>query len=129
MIYENWFEISSKVKSPYCPPLDKNITTECLVIGGCFAGLHAALTLANAGKEVVLLEKRFCGGGSSGKSAGFLTHESEKDVDQLIKVYGEKKAKALHEIPKKGVDLILKMIKKNFDFHVHAVWGLNCAML
>ena len=117
MLYENWLHTGSlNIKAPYCQPLKDDIKCECLVIGGGFAGLHAALRLVDAGKEVVLLEKRICGGGSSGQSAGFLTPESESDIAQLIKTYGEKKANILRNIPIKGVDLIIKTAKKyNFN--------------
>jgi len=118
MIYENWLRtVSLNVKTPECAPLDKNLKCECLVIGAGFAGLHAALRLAEEGKEVILLEKGICGNGSSGQSAGFLTPESEKDIEQLIEVYGEKRAKTLYKIPSQGVQLILKTIKK---------YGFNC---
>ncbi len=116
MRYENWlFTGSLNIKT--CPSIKKNIKTECLVIGGGFAGLHAALRLADSGKKVVLLEKSICGGGSSGKSAGFLTPESEKDVAQLISTYGKKKAEIIYNVPIKGVDLIISTAKKN---------GFNC---
>ena len=90
MIYENWWHIASSVKTPYCPPLKKNISCDYLIIGGGFAGLHAALKLVESGKKnIVLLEKRICGGSSSGKSAGFLTPDSEEDFQKLIQRYGQ----------------------------------------
>ena len=96
MLYENWLYTGSlPIATPYCPSLDRDLRCDCVVVGGGFAGLHAALRLVNAGKSVILLEKTICGGGSSGKSGGFLTPESEKDIGQLIKTYGEKKARIL----------------------------------
>jgi len=114
MLYENWLHTGSlNIKTHYCPPLRGDIKSDFLVIGGGFAGLHAALTLAGAGEKIILLEKSFVGGGSSGKSAGFLVPESEEDMEQLIESYGEKKAKVVYSIPKKGVDLIVNTAKKN----------------
>lgn len=117
MIYENWLHTSSlKIKAYYCLPLKEDIKTDCLIIGGGFAGLHAALRLVNAGKQVVLLEKTKCGGGSSGQSAGFLAPESEKDINQLTERYGEEKAKLIYDIPRKGAELIINTAKKyNFE--------------
>ena len=113
MIYENWLRNGSlEIKSPFCPNLEGNISTDCLVIGGGFAGLHAALRLVEGGKGVVLLEKSICGGGASGQSAGFLTPESEKDLRQLIDKYGKKQAEILYKIPREGVRLILETAKK-----------------
>src|SRR3989344_1521542 len=106
MLYENWLHTGSlDIKTPYCPPLKENISTECLVIGGGIAGLHAALRLVDGGKKVILLEKRICGGSSSGQSAGFLTPESEEDTEQLIRKHGIKKAKVLYNVPSEGVKM------------------------
>ena len=113
MLYENWLYTGNlEIATTYCPPLHRNLRCDYVVIGGGFTGLHAALRLVNTGKNVILLEKRICGGGSSGKSGGFLTPESEKDIGQLIQSYGEKKANILYSIPSKGIQLILKTIKK-----------------
>mgnify|MGYP001619842520 CR=1 FL=1 len=114
MLYENWLHTGSlNIKTPYCPPLKESISTECLVIGGGIAGLHAALRLIENGKKVILLEKRICGGSSSGQSAGFLTPESEEDIERLIRRYGKKKTEIIYNIPLKGVNLITDTIKKN----------------
>lgn len=118
MIYENWLHTGSlPIKTPHCAPLKENIRADFLVIGGGFAGLHAALRLTESGKKVVLLEKTICGGSSSGKSGGFLTPESEKDIRQLIMSYGKEKANKIYKIPFDGVNLILSTIKK---------YKLNC---
>lgn len=114
MIYENWLYTGSlNIKTVYCDPLQDNLKTDCLVIGGGFAGLHAALRLINAGKKVVLIEKRFCGGSSSGQSGGFLTPESEEDLRQIIAKYGKEKGKLVYNIPRKGVKLIVDTINKH----------------
>lgn len=113
MLYKNWLEIEySDEKIPPLPSLREDIKTDCLVIGGGITGLHAAQKLADSGREVVLLEKNECGSSSSGKSAGFLTPESEEDFQKLIQRYGKEKAKIIYAIPSKGVDLILDNINK-----------------
>ena len=90
MIYENWLQTELlNIKTHDCPSLKEHIETDCLVIGGGIAGLHAALRLVDSGKKVVLLEKNICGGSSSGKSAGFLTPDSEEDFQKLIQRYGQ----------------------------------------
>jgi gamma-glutamylputrescine oxidase len=47
------------------------------LIGGGAAGLAAAARLMGTGKKVVLLERNICEGSSTGKSAGFMTPDSE----------------------------------------------------
>ncbi|MBS3093920.1 FAD-binding oxidoreductase [Candidatus Pacearchaeota archaeon] len=117
MLYENWLQTASlNIKTAYCPPLKRDVTSDCLVIGGGIAGLHAAFRLANAGKEVILLEKTMCGGSSSGQSGGFLTPESEEDIKKLIKRYGRKRAGIIYNIPLSGVNMIVSTIK-DYNFN------------
>lgn len=111
MILKNWWLRGLQGKAT-CPKLSKDITTEYLVIGGGIAGLHAALYLANLKRDVVLLEKSFCGGSSSGKSSGFLTPASELGLGQMVKRYGVKDAKVVWEIPMAGVAEMKKNIEE-----------------
>lgn len=87
-------------------PLHTDIGCEVAVIGGGVAGLHAALRLVEAGADVVLLERSFCGGGTSGKSSGFLTPDSELQLDSLIRRFGAAEAAVLWGVAEAGVDLI-----------------------
>ncbi|HLC53092.1 MAG TPA: FAD-binding oxidoreductase [Candidatus Nanoarchaeia archaeon] len=113
MLYNNWlFTGSLNIDTVYCPPLKENVNCDVLVIGGGFTGLHAAHRLVDAGKKVILLDKHICGGSSSGQSGGFLTPESEEDLDLLIQRHGKKTAETIYQIPIKGVDLILSAIRK-----------------
>ncbi len=95
-------------RRPVAPgePLSGNTNCDVAVIGGGFAGLHAALQLALQGAQVVLLEKSFCGGSSSGLSSGFITPDSELPLHQLIRRYGSDEAAALWGVAVAGVDLI-----------------------
>ena len=104
---------SLNLKSVICPVLEGDLKCDCLVIGGGFAGLHAALRLADSGKSVILLEKGVCGSSSSGQSAGFLTPETEEDMHQIISRYGEKKGKIIYNIPLNGTKMIVDLAKKN----------------
>ncbi|WP_342130243.1 NAD(P)/FAD-dependent oxidoreductase [Hydrogenophaga sp. OTU3427] len=52
------------------PPLRGSVTADVLVVGGGFAGLSAALELAQRGQRVVLLEADRVGSGASGRNGG-----------------------------------------------------------
>lgn len=113
MILQNWWYTTLlNTKTKFCEPLRKNISCDVLVVGGGMAGLHAALYLVQKGKKVVLLERNICGGSSTGKSAGFLTPDSELELNQIIRRYGKKDAIKVWGIAAQGVDLIVNTIKR-----------------
>ena len=53
--------------------LDKNITTDVLIIGGGIAGLTIAYFLRNSKYKVTLIDKDICGHGVSANTTGKLT--------------------------------------------------------
>lgn len=115
MILQNWWYttlLRTDEDTQFCEPLQSDIETEYLVIGGGMAGLHAARTLAEAGKQTVLLERNICGGSSTGKSAGFLTPDSELELSQLIRRYGVEDARNIWGVAERGVKLIVDAIRQ-----------------
>lgn len=123
MILQNWWYttlLNVDKNTKFQKPLVDTIETDYLVVGGGMAGLHAALTLVKAGKKVVLLEKNICGGSSTGKSAGFLTPDSELELAQLERRYGKNQARELWKVASDGIEQIVYTIKKYkivCDFH------------
>src|SRR6186713_215518 len=81
-------------------------TADIVIAGGGVAGLMCAHEFAQAGKQVVLLEKDFCGAGASGKSSGFISPDSELELDDLISSYGKDTAGALWKFVEDGVILM-----------------------
>ncbi len=118
MLLQNWwFTTLVGIKRPIQPPLKGDVKCDVLVIGGGASGLAAAARFLGTGKKVVLLERNICGGSSTGKSAGFLTPDSELELSQLRRRFGPQGAKDLWEVPVRGVDLMLSLIRSN---------GLEC---
>jgi len=92
------------------------VKCDVLVVGGGAAGLAAASRFAGTGKKVVLLEGNICGGSSTGKSAGFLTPDSELELSQLVRRFGDRGARDLWDVPVRGIERMLELIKKGgFD--------------
>ncbi len=77
------------------------------------AGLSAALRLANAGSSVVLIDRNICGGSTTGKSAGFLTPDSELELSQILRRFGRESAHHLWQVPEKGIALITETVRKH----------------
>ncbi|SMH72540.1 NAD(P)/FAD-dependent oxidoreductase [Candidatus Nitrosotalea okcheonensis] len=108
-----WFTTLLGIKEPIREPVRGQIKTDVLIVGAGAAGLAAALRLVGSGKKVVLIDKNICGGSSTGKSAGFLTPDSELELSQLLRKYGTKGAKDLWGVASKGVEIMVDNIKKH----------------
>jgi gamma-glutamylputrescine oxidase len=69
-VIENSFYEASVERPPALPPLAGQVIADVCVIGGGYAGLSAALELAERGYSVVLLEAQRLGWGASGRNGG-----------------------------------------------------------
>lgn len=92
--------------------LDGDCTADVVIVGGGMAGLMCAHEFVQAGKEVVVIEKDFCGGGASGKSSGFISPDSELELSDLISSYGKETARAIWSFVADGVSLIKDTIER-----------------
>lgn len=75
-------------------PLAKNC--DVAVIGSGYAGLHAALTLARAGRSVQVFDKEVPGFGASSRNGGMVAGTTKFHLRSLIKTEGQEKALALY---------------------------------
>jgi len=113
MINQNWWFTTLLVKQfKHCPPLSQSIKCDVLIVGGGFSGVSAAAEFLRKGLSVVLIEKNIVGGSSSGRSAGFLTPDSELELHQLVRRYGTDAAREIWQMPCRGIDRIVQAIKK-----------------
>lgn len=121
LLLQNWWYTSLlQTETDECPPLMENISCDVVVVGGGMAGLHAAQQLVEGGKSVVLLERNICGGSSTGKSAGFLTPDSELELHQLIRRFGPEGGKKVWEMASRGIERIVTNVK---------TYQMNCDLL
>ncbi len=114
IVNQNWWFTTLLVNPhKYCPPLAKAINCDVVIVGGGFAGVSAAIEFLRSGHKVVLLEKNILGGSSSGRSAGFLTPDSELELHQLVRRYGTKAAAEIWDAPLRGIERIVAGIQKH----------------
>lgn len=91
------------------PPLDRDIRTETLVIGGGLAGIITAYLLRQAGIETALIESGETGGGATSLTTAITTEDIDTDVADLIGMFGIKKARAIWDSHASAIDLIEKI--------------------
>lgn len=86
----------SRTMHDHTPSLQESLEADAVVVGGGIAGLAAAQWLREeAGKDVVVLEARFCGAGATGKSSGFIAPDSELELTSLARRFGDADARLL----------------------------------
>ena len=83
--------------APREAPSDAALPPRCdvAIVGAGYAGLSAALTLARAGRSVVVLDADAPGSGASSRSGGMIGHGHRLSYTKLIEKYGAARAKAL----------------------------------
>ena len=105
-----------KVTAPPPPSLRKlidKITVDVAVIGGGYTGLSAALHLAEAGKEVALLEAREIGFGGAGRNVGLVNAGLWLMPEDVEKKIGPEHGSRLIDVLGHSPDLVFKLIEKH----------------
>lgn len=98
------------------PKLPSQMNVDVCVVGGGFAGLNTALSLAERGKRVVVVESKRIGWGSSGRNAGFVAKGYAADEDYLLKKLGLEKARQIITLTQNARGLIRRRIERyNID--------------
>ena len=80
---------------PNRPELQGQIRADVAIVGAGFTGLSAALDLAKAGYQVVVVEAQQVGWGASGRNGGQMWTGFSKDMDEVAGQVGLDQAKAL----------------------------------
>jgi len=105
----HWVKTSPKRSYP---ALDRTLRCEVAVIGGGIAGLSAALELKRRGAEVMLIEARHIGAGTTGYTTAKLTSLHGLAYSDLIKTHDEQVARAYGEANEWGVRRIAENVER-----------------
>ncbi|PKO62294.1 MAG: FAD-dependent oxidoreductase [Betaproteobacteria bacterium HGW-Betaproteobacteria-18] len=101
------------------PPLQGHLTADVLVVGAGFAGLSAAIELAQRGYQVVVLEAdRICAG-ASGRNGGQAIVGYASGQEPFEAQLGKAQARRAWDLSLASVDLIDQRIK---DFQIDCDW-------
>lgn len=95
-----------------CAPLDPfpalkgETRADVVVVGAGYTGLSAALHLARAGRDVVLVDAQRVGFGASGRNGGQIGSGQRQEVDWLERRYGQATARRLWDLAEDAKALV-----------------------
>ncbi|GIL00665.1 MAG: oxidoreductase [Alphaproteobacteria bacterium] len=95
---------------PVFGPLDGEREADVCVVGGGLAGLTAALELARAGRQVVLLERQRVGWAASGRNGGFVSGGFAESIFVIEDRLGLDHARALYRLSVEGMGYVRRKI-------------------
>ncbi|QBF32775.1 FAD-binding oxidoreductase [Thalassococcus sp. S3] len=98
---------------PAFPALEEDRTADVCVVGGGYTGLSAALQLAEAGLDVVLLEAQRVGFGASGRNGGQLGSGQRVTQDSLEPLVGKDHARHLWAMGQDAKALVKSLIERH----------------
>lgn len=97
----SWYA-DSVPPAPIRPAMAGDISADVAILGAGFTGLWAALTLARAGRRVVVLDAHRVGFGASGRNGGQVHSGFNKDQPWFEERLGETRARALWDLAEAG---------------------------
>lgn len=106
----SWYAATAPLPSSL-PTLKGTVRADVCVIGGGYTGLSAALHLAEAGLDVVLLEASRLGSGASGRNGGQIHSGQRRDQDWLEAHMGLDGAKSLWRLAEDAKAHLHKLIR------------------
>ena len=100
----SYYAASVNTSTDY-PSLMDSVSVDVCVIGAGFTGVSTALTLAERGKSVAVVEANRVGWGASGRNGGQLIG-GFSGASKLIKYHGDEIAEKVWEMQWRGNDII-----------------------
>jgi glycine/D-amino acid oxidase-like deaminating enzyme len=95
------------------PPLDGDRRVSVAVIGGGFTGLSTALSLAEQGVDVAVLEAHEPGWGASGRNGGQVNPGLKHDPDMIEADFGADLGRRMIELSWNAPDTVFDLVKRH----------------
>ncbi|SES31746.1 gamma-glutamylputrescine oxidase [Tranquillimonas rosea] len=115
---DSWYAATATAPEPSAPLRGAHRADVC-VIGGGYTGLSAALHMAEAGRDVVLLEAHRVGWGASGRNGGQIGSGQRQDQAWLEARMGRDDARALWRLSEEAKHLLVALIARH---RIDAAW-------
>ncbi len=94
------------------PTVSAALRAQVAVVGAGFTGLSAALHLAEAGRDVVVIDAHSPGWGASGRNGGQVIAGLKHDPDTLEALYGSQ-GRQIAELAGTAPDLVFDLIRRH----------------
>ena len=107
--HENVWAETAVAETLY-PPLADLIRADVAVIGGGYCGLSAALHLAEAGTQVVVIEAHQPGWGASGRNGGQVIPGFKYDPDELETMFGRERGQRIWRFGGGTADFVFDLV-------------------
>jgi gamma-glutamylputrescine oxidase len=108
----SWYAETAAPLDPF-PPLEGEAAADVAVVGGGYTGLSAALHLAEAGFDTVLVEANRVGWGASGRNGGQVGPGQRRDQDWLERAFGPGPARALWDLAQEALALVKALVARH----------------
>jgi gamma-glutamylputrescine oxidase len=114
----SWYAATATPLAPF-DPLRGQLKADVCIIGAGYTGLSAALHLAEAGLDVVLLEAHRVGFGASGRNGGQLGSGQRMEQTALERLVGKDDAAKLWDLAEDAKTLVKSLISRHgIDCHL-----------
>ncbi|MDR9856857.1 FAD-dependent oxidoreductase [Paenibacillus sp. VCA1] len=97
---------------PEYPALDQDLECSFLIVGGGMSGAMLAYKLAERHSDIILIDKRKIGGGSSAANTGLLQYSNDKTLTSMIRTFGEDIGVAFYKSCERSIRQIREMCAK-----------------
>ena len=117
----SWYAATAP-RPPARVPLQGEARADVAVIGGGFAGLSAALHLAEAGRSVALLEAHRVGWGASGRNGGQLARLPRREMAFFEAALGREDAARILAVAEDAALLVARLAER-FEIDCDLAYG------
>lgn len=94
------------------PPLFANATCEVAVIGGGISGALIALMLAEAGIDVLLVDRREVAHGSTAGNTGLMIYELDEPLHRLARRIGPEQAQRVFVRCRAAIEVMERLVRR-----------------